>query len=95
MQEMQIKRSPALQQLLSEKYYYVTLNAESRQPIVFNDTAYTFLPSGAHGIHTLALKLMPPPLSYPAWVILDASYQPKTFHAGMLKSTRLLDLLRL
>ncbi len=94
MQDMQIRRSPALQQLLSEKYYYVTLNAESRQPIVFNDTAYSFVPYGAQGLHALAAKLMQHRAAYPAWVVLDTSYQLKAFYPGMLKDKSLLALLR-
>ncbi|MCF6401319.1 thioredoxin family protein [Chitinophaga filiformis] len=94
MQDMQIKRSPALQQLLSEDYYYVTLNAESRQPIVFNDTTYSFIPFGAQGIHALAAKLMQHHAAYPAWIVLDSSYRMKAFHSGMLKDKTLLALLR-
>lgn len=94
MQDMQIKRSPALQQLLSDKYYYVTLNAESRQPIVFNDTTYSFIPYGTQGMHALAAKLLQHHAAYPAWVVLDTSYQLKAFHTGMLKDKLLLDLLR-
>lgn len=94
MQDMQIRRSPALQQLLAEKYYYVTLNAESRQPIVFNDTAYSFIPYGAQGLHALAAKLMQHQAAYPAWVVLDTSYQLKAFYPGMLKDKMLLTLLR-
>jgi thioredoxin-related protein len=94
MQDMQIKRSPALQQLLSEDYYYVTLNAESRQPIVFNDTTYSFIPFGTQGIHALAAKLMQHHAAYPAWIVLDTSYRMKAFHSGMLKDKTLLALLR-
>lgn len=94
MQDMQIRRSPALQQLLSEKYYYVTLNAESRQPIVFNDTTYSFVPYGAQGLHALAAKLMQHQAAYPAWVVLDTSYRLKAFYPGMLKDKLLLAVLR-
>lgn len=94
MQDMQIRRSPALQQLLSEKYYYVTLNAESREPIVLNDTTYSFVPYGTGGVHALAAKLMPHHAAYPAWVILDTSYQLKAFHTGMLKDRLLINFLR-
>ena len=93
MQDMQIKRSPALQQLLSEKYYYVTLNAECRQPIVFNDTTYSFIPYGTQGIHALAAKLMEHHAAYPAWVVLDTSYRVKVFYTGMLKDKSLLAFL--
>jgi thioredoxin-related protein len=94
MQDRQIKRSPQLQQLLSEKYYYVTLNAESRQPIVFNDTTYSFMPYGTAGIHALAAKLMQHHTAYPAWVVLDTSYRMKALYTGMLKDKSLLDALR-
>jgi thioredoxin-related protein len=93
MQDRQIKRSPELQQLLSEKYYYVALNAEDRQPIVFNDTTYYFIPYGSQGIHALAAKLMQHQAAYPAWIVLDISYRIKISYTGMLKDKSLLALL--
>jgi thioredoxin-related protein len=86
---MQIKRTPALRQLLSEKYYFVTMNAEDRRPIVFNDTTYPFIPAGSRGIHALAAKLMHQPVAYPAWVLLDTAWQVKGFHGGLLKAGQL------
>ncbi|SDF04147.1 thioredoxin family protein [Chitinophaga filiformis] len=94
MQDRQIERSPAVQQLLSEKYYYVALNAESRQPIVFNDTTYSFIPYGTQGVHALAAKLMQHHAAYPAWVVLDTSYRTKALYTGMLKDKLLLEFLR-
>ncbi len=70
-QEKQIKRSPALQQLLSEKYYFVTVNAESADFAAFNEI-----------IDPLAFQRV----AYPAWIILDTRYRMKDFHAGLLKS---------
>jgi len=46
MQDRQISRDTLLQQLLSEKYYYVAFNAESHDPVIFNDTSYTFISYG-------------------------------------------------
>lgn len=94
MQDVQVRRSPALQQLLTEEYYYLTLNAESHQPIVFNDTTYSFIPYGTQGIHALAAKFMQQHVAYPAWIVLDTSYRVKAFHSGMLKDRSLLSLLR-
>lgn len=93
LQDMQVKRSPALRQLLTEKYYYVELNAESRSPIVFNDTTYSFIPYGTLGLHALAAKLMQQGAGYPAWVVLDSSYRVTAFRSGMLKDKILLALL--
>jgi len=94
MQDRHIRRDTILQQLLSEKYYYVAFNAESRQPVIFNDTPYTFIPYGTQGIHGLATRLMPHCLSYPSWIILNTALQPERVHAGMLKSSALRDFLQ-
>lgn len=94
MQNRQIKRAPAVQQLLSEQYYFVTLNAEARQPIIFNDTIYPFMPNGDRGIHALAAKLMHQPRAYPTWVLLDTSWQIKGAYTGLLKPRELERFLR-
>lgn len=70
-QDRQIKRSPALQQLLSEKYYFVSVDAESADFAAFNKI-----------IDPLAFQRV----AYPAWIILDTDYRMKDFHAGLLKS---------
>lgn len=94
MQDMQIKRTPAVKQLLSEQYYFVTLNAESQQPLIFNDTLYPFMPDGNRGIHALAAKFMRQPPSYPMWILLDTTWQIKGAYTGFLKARELEVLLR-
>ncbi|TWV96194.1 thioredoxin family protein [Chitinophaga pinensis] len=77
-QEKQIKRSPTLQQLLSEKYYFVCVNAESADFAAFNEI-----------LGQVALQQ----LAYPAWILLDTNYRMKDFHTGLLKSGELEDWL--
>ncbi|MBW8688237.1 thioredoxin family protein [Chitinophaga rhizophila] len=90
MQDIQIRKTPALQQLLNEKYYFIRLNAEDPTPLTLNDTTYTFIRQGNQGIHALAARLIPPPVAYPAWVVLDTSYQVQKYYTGFLKSRDLL-----
>lgn len=78
-QEKQIKRSPVLVQLLSEKYYFVNVNAESADFAALNEI-----------IDPVALQRV----AYPAWIILDANYRMKDFHTGMLTSSALMKWLK-
>jgi thioredoxin-related protein len=95
LQDRQIATSAEVQQVLRTDCYFVELNAEVDQPLVFNDTTYAFLTNGAaHGIHQLALKLAGPVPAYPAWIVLDERYIPQARYTGMLRSKELLQFLR-
>ncbi|MNK01332.1 thiol:disulfide interchange protein precursor [compost metagenome] len=92
-QDKQIEKNDSLQQILSNNYYYLELNAESREPIAFNGTVYKFIPQGTGGLHELASQLGEAKSSYPAWVLLSPDYKIIARYNGLLKSSELIELL--
>ncbi|ESU29896.1 hypothetical protein FLJC2902T_03760 [Flavobacterium limnosediminis JC2902] len=61
-------------QLLNENFYFVSLDAESKAPIVFKNQTFIFKPKGKNtGIHELAeaLATVDGGITYPTFSILD------------------------
>lgn len=53
-----IEKSDSIQQILNKDFYYVQMNAESRDPIKFNGTTYNARTNGlSPGVHELAETL--------------------------------------
>lgn len=66
--------NPSIQKILSESYYFVTLNPEKKEDISFKGKAYKFKPSGIDtGIHELAEEVatINGKISYPTICILN------------------------
>lgn len=95
MQHRGIKKSKALNTLLSSEFYYLNLNAEEKETLDFNHKSYRFKPSGTNtGIHELVTELgKGGEVSYPMWFILDSTYQMKYSFSGYLKPEELNKLL--
>ena len=93
LQDRQVKKDKALQQLLASDYYYVEFNAETKEPIVFDGASYTFSPQGTGGIHNLALLLGGKQLAYPCWVLLSQDYKILLRYNGLLKGSDLQNIL--
>jgi hypothetical protein len=92
-QDKQIEKDNALQQILANNYYYIELDAESREPISFNKTIYTFIPHGTGGLHALAALLGEAKGSYPCWVLLLPDYTIEVRYDGLIKSRKLVKIL--
>lgn len=92
-QDKQIEKDSALQQLLANNYYYIELDAESREPITFNTTIYTFIPHGTGGLHALAALLGDSKCAYPSWVLLSPDYKIEARYNGLIKSGELVKIL--
>lgn len=92
-QDKQIEKDNALQQILANNYYYIELDAESREPISFNKTIYTFIPHGTGGLHELAALLGDTKGSYPCWVLLLPDYTIEARYNGLIKSRELVKIL--
>lgn len=93
-QDKKIEKDTAIQKLLSEKVYYLTLNAESKETIVFNDKSYSYKPNGAKsGHHELATILTNNSSAYPHWVLLSPNYKILGSYSGLLKEEELKELL--
>lgn len=90
MQQSYLEKSRDFKALLP-RFYYMELNAESREHIVFNGREYTYMPTGVRtGIHELALALSgEEELSYPAWILLDKDYRVIFRHHGVLNDRQL------
>ncbi len=63
---------------LNKSYYYIKLNAETKEEITFNDTVYKFAiyPGSKKGIHQLAKKLGTHngQIKYPTIVLLNSNF---------------------
>jgi thioredoxin-related protein len=64
---------------LNKNYYYVKLNAESHEQILFNDTTYKYAiyPGSKKGVHQLAKKLgtQNGQIKYPTIVLLNSKLE--------------------
>lgn len=94
MQDRQIEKSPETQQLLAGDYYYLELDAETRQNIFFGNNEYRFIPNGKGGIHELAATLCGANSSYPCWVFLSPEYEIVSVYNGLLKKGQLISMLK-
>lgn len=92
-QDKQIEKDKALQEILANNYYYLELDAESRTPITFNGTVYKFVPHGTGGLHELAAQLGDAKGSYPCWVLLSPDYKIAVRYNGLIKSIELVNIL--
>jgi len=82
--------NPTVAKYLNEKYYPVKFNAEQKEPVVFKDYTFKYVPQGARGYHELAAALLNNRLSFPTVVFLDEEFnmiqplpgyqQPNTFY---------------
>ncbi len=75
---------------MNANYYYVKMDAEGKEEIIFNDSIYKFVMySGGRGIHQLAKKLgsVNGQIKYPTIVILDKNYQVTKLLDGYLPKT--------
>lgn len=93
-QDKKIEKDTAIQKLLSEKVYYLTLNAEVEETIVFNGKSYGYKPNGTkNGHHELATMLTNIDSAYPYWILLSPDYKILGDYSGLLKEEQLKELL--
>jgi len=92
-QDKKIEKDEAFKKLLSEKCYFLELDAESRKRIFFNNREYQFLGNGTGGMHSLAAAMANPKDGYPMWVLLDVNYKFIGKHNGLLEAEQLKELL--
>ncbi len=94
MQKQQLRKNKKFEEK-SALFYYVEFDAESKEPIRFQEKDYVYKPTGANiGTHELALALNGPHrLAYPTWILLDKNYQVLFRHGGVLPPAQLEELL--
>lgn len=68
---------PEVVQLLNEKFYFISLDAEYNQEIVFLDKVFSYNARGSSGVNELAeaLGTVDGKLSYPTLCILNRNYE--------------------
>ncbi|KAF2519897.1 thioredoxin family protein [Flavobacterium salilacus subsp. salilacus] len=94
-QDKKIENDKELQDLLSDKIYYLTFNAETTKNILFNDKEYNYIPQGAgNGYHELSVYLTEGKQSYPCWVLFSSKYEVLGVYNGLLKNSQLKELLK-
>ena len=77
---------PVIADYLNNNYYAVKFNAEQKEEINLNGTAYKFVESGRSGYHELAAALLNGKLSYPSVVFLDENNQIIHLQQGFTKA---------
>lgn len=74
MMENSTFKNPEVIQQLNENFYFVSLDAETKNPIQFNNHQFNFKPRGQNsGVHELAEELgtIDGTITYPTFSILD------------------------
>jgi thioredoxin-related protein len=73
---------PEVIKILNEKYYFVKLNAEQKEDIVYKDKTFKF--KQEYKAHELAVSLLNGKMSYPITVFLDENMSILTVVPGYL-----------
>ncbi len=68
--------------ILNEKYYFVKLNAEQKEDIIYKDKTFKF--KQEYKAHELAVSLLNGKMSYPSTVFLDENMSILTVVPGYL-----------
>ncbi|HEY4618588.1 MAG TPA: thioredoxin family protein [Flavobacterium sp.] len=96
MMENSTFKNPAVIKELNENFYFISLDAESKKEITFNNHAFRFRPTGiASGVHELATALatIGNRVVYPTLVVLDANYTILLQKPSYLNAKALLSIL--
>jgi len=94
MQKAQLKKNKDFQSA-STNFYFSELDAETAEPITFNDTTYGFQRTGVDiGTHELAYALgnIHNRLAFPTWVLIDEHFNVLFKYPGVLDKTSLAKL---
>jgi thioredoxin-related protein len=84
MQEAQIKKSKMLSHAVASDVYWVALNAEDREHLMFDGMLYSF--DAAAGVHALATKLSGSnEVVFPSVIFLDAGLKTVYVHRGVME----------
>lgn len=66
---------PAVVEIMNKSFYAVKLNAEQKEPIVWQGETYEWFAGGRNGAHRLAYDLLDGQFSFPTFVMLDSEYK--------------------
>lgn len=97
MMEKSTLQNPEVIQLLNEKFYFISFDAESKKDINFQNHTFKFKPTGTTtGIHELATELatINDEIVYPTVTILDPSFSILFQKHSFLNAEELLFILQ-
>ncbi len=66
---------PAVVEIMNKSFYAVKLNAEQKEPIVWQGETYAWFAGGRNGAHKLAYDLLDGQFSFPTFVMMDSEYK--------------------
>ncbi|MEO6683611.1 MAG: thioredoxin family protein [Ginsengibacter sp.] len=94
-QERQLKKNDEVSQLLNDRTYYITLNAETKDTLKFNNIIFNPSPYKG-GIHELALAVSEKNEhpAFPMWVIFNKDYEIIFRKNGLVKPKDLVEVLK-
>jgi thioredoxin-related protein len=90
-------KNQRLIETLNQSFYFISLDAEYKKPIDFNNTIFKYKPNGNRsGTHELALALgtIDNKIEYPTICILNPDYEIIFQYSGFLSSDNLVTLLQ-
>ena len=64
-------QNPEASKYMQDNFYMVKMDAEGKEPIVYQGKTFKYVPSGRRGYHELAAALLQGKMSYPTVVFLD------------------------
>ena len=68
-------QNPEVAAYMHENFYMVKMDAESKDPIVYDGKTFKYVASGRRGYHELAAALLQGKLSYPTVIFLNEKRQ--------------------
>ncbi|MGH1433012.1 MAG: thioredoxin family protein [Lewinella sp.] len=89
-------RDPDVNVLLNDHFYFLSLNAETEETIIFGNQSFPFQPTGnGSGVHTLATTIgtINGQLQYPTLVIMNENYEIIFQHGAFIPADMFLDIL--
>lgn len=87
----------SVKSVLNEKFWFATLDAETKENISFRNDIFSFKPQGNNtGTHELAIALgtVDGKLTFPTLCILNSDYEITFQYAGYLTGTELFEILK-
>ena len=75
---------------LGDDFYAVKLDAEMKDEIEFNGATFSWTPQGRNGTHQLAFALLDGKMGYPAFVMLDETFNRIMLSPGYKKPEQLM-----